>query len=507
MSLVQNARGRTSAWFRDNRFEAWFLAGVFVAFTALASQFPRSGDDWAWGSQIGIDRLDSHFGDYNGRYGGDLLVLAVTRLPIFTPVIVAAIVTLTVFLIQDLTGNRTRWGYLLTSVLFLTMPVETWRQAVVWLSGFTNYAVAGLCLLVFLRSTKREWSGESPRRAGAAWLVAIFVFGFVSALFMEHVTLYLVAASILSVIAFGRRRGSLPVRGVVWAASFVIGAGVMFSNGAYRSATGAGSEKRYQNIQTGGGRSAISRIIEKMTDTISAQGVTHNVTLNFVVLLLVVLLIGAPAATVSLRLRRTVFSLTGAFFALTYALPVATANLHLQLRARALNGVAAVILLAILVCVTLLIVRDLDRRFQILVCCGSIIVVMGPLLVVNPVGPRCFYPTYLVFLLIVNLLAREFSERQESLSLERLVPFLGALTVGLFATSIMIYGIIQHDANRRIADIREQVDQGAKAVTVEQLPFIGYVHYPDPSNALLVERFKLYYNLPADLKIALTPRR
>lgn len=483
------------------------LAGLFALTSALAFLFPRSGDDWAWGSQIGIERLESHFHNYNGRYGGDLAILALTRLPLLAPFILAATLTLTIFLILDLAGNRTVPGYLLTILIFLTMPVETWRQSVVWLSGYSNYALAGLFILIYLRSAKRDWSAAVRPRVGTGRILITFSFAFVAALFMEHVTLYLVAASGLSLVALRWRFGRFSALSVSWFIAFLLGAAFMLSNGAYRSAAGSGSGNNYQNVQTGTGRTALTKLIEKLADTISSQAVTHNFALNLVLVLLICLLLGRPGTRFGRPAKAVLLTLTGTFFAVTYALPFAELDLQLRLGVRALNGVAAAILLVILVSVALLVVKDGGRRAGLLVCCGSIVVLILPLLVVNPVGPRCFYPTYLIFLVLMNLLVKEAADGHDVAERVRVAPFLAVLVAGVFASYFMIYGVVHHAASTRIAQVRAQVAAGATAVTVEQLPFGEYVHFPDPSNELWSHRYKLFYDLPSDLKITLVPRR
>ena len=50
-----------------------------IQIAILCYLFPYTGDDWAWGSKIGIDRLNNWFENYNGRYVGNLIVLAMTR--------------------------------------------------------------------------------------------------------------------------------------------------------------------------------------------------------------------------------------------------------------------------------------------------------------------------------------------------------------------------------------------------------------------------------------------
>jgi len=53
----------------------------FGLIAILCYLFPYTGDDWAWGSKIGIDRLNNWFENYNGRYVGNLIVLAMTLKP------------------------------------------------------------------------------------------------------------------------------------------------------------------------------------------------------------------------------------------------------------------------------------------------------------------------------------------------------------------------------------------------------------------------------------------
>lgn len=55
---------------KENKIK-WIRYGIcFFLIAALCWLFPYTGDDWAWGSQIGIERLKSGFANYNGRYVG-----------------------------------------------------------------------------------------------------------------------------------------------------------------------------------------------------------------------------------------------------------------------------------------------------------------------------------------------------------------------------------------------------------------------------------------------------
>ena len=77
-----------------NKKEFMFCGIFFLIAVCLVYLFPYSGDDWAWGSSLGIDRLNKWFDNYNGRYAGNLLVLALTRSNILKTIIIAIALTL-----------------------------------------------------------------------------------------------------------------------------------------------------------------------------------------------------------------------------------------------------------------------------------------------------------------------------------------------------------------------------------------------------------------------------
>ena len=62
-----------------NKVKKWQWGLLFFVLCALCFLYPYTGDDWAWGSSIGIERLNTWFDNYSGRYFGNLIVLALTR--------------------------------------------------------------------------------------------------------------------------------------------------------------------------------------------------------------------------------------------------------------------------------------------------------------------------------------------------------------------------------------------------------------------------------------------
>lgn len=125
--------------FYNNRQSLIFSLALFALFAVLAYLFPYSGDDWGWGSQIGIERLEGWFADYNGRYAGNLLVMALTRNKLVCALTVSAFLVCVSVFPKIFASGRGIAPYALGVLLLITVPKGVFTQAVVWTSGFSNY--------------------------------------------------------------------------------------------------------------------------------------------------------------------------------------------------------------------------------------------------------------------------------------------------------------------------------------------------------------------------------
>lgn len=120
----------------------------FAMLFALSWLFPYTGDDWAWGSQIGLDRLHTWFDNYSGRYVGNLIVLALTRSNMLKSLAMTAAITGIIFLLERLIKER--WSFYISIVLLICLPKAVLRQAVVWTAGFSNYVTSIFFTLIYI---------------------------------------------------------------------------------------------------------------------------------------------------------------------------------------------------------------------------------------------------------------------------------------------------------------------------------------------------------------------
>ncbi len=92
----------------------------FGLIAILCYLFPYTGDDWAWGSKIGVDRLNNWFENYNGRYVGNLIVLAMTRSNLLKAVIMSFCLTGIVALCEYI--FKKKMGFYVSCVALVLIP-------------------------------------------------------------------------------------------------------------------------------------------------------------------------------------------------------------------------------------------------------------------------------------------------------------------------------------------------------------------------------------------------
>ena len=92
---------KITAFLKNN----WFYLFIFIAFFVLCLLFPYTGDDWAWGTKIGINRLNNWFANYNGRYAGNLLVLLITKSKIIRSIIESIFFALIIYFINKIVNK------------------------------------------------------------------------------------------------------------------------------------------------------------------------------------------------------------------------------------------------------------------------------------------------------------------------------------------------------------------------------------------------------------------
>lgn len=253
------------------------VAVLFFFFSIIGYLVPYTNDDWAWGSYIGIDRLNNFFSNYNGRYLGNLLVILLTRYRVIRALTLGFSYTSIILLSFKIVNKKSLPIFLISIILVLFMPRTLFRQVVSWTSGFTNYVPPMIFVLIWILINKRILNDKciilNRRR-----VFLVFVLGVITCLFMEHVTIYIVIASLVSLIYCYKREIKINIGQVTYFIGALVGAVLMFQNGAYLNVVKG--EDFYRSVPRSG---IIMQSIKRYFYT-----VYHNLVSNNVVVLVII---------------------------------------------------------------------------------------------------------------------------------------------------------------------------------------------------------------------------
>lgn len=123
-----------------------FYLLYFLVFTVLAFLFPPSGDDLGWATSDGLELLKNGFGNYNGRYLGNIFAIIFCRNPEILPIIKGFTLTSVLALIQKLSNNKSK-EFLYISASLIAIPIPLFIQGFIWTAGFSNYFFSSMIIM------------------------------------------------------------------------------------------------------------------------------------------------------------------------------------------------------------------------------------------------------------------------------------------------------------------------------------------------------------------------
>ncbi len=479
----------------------FILAFVFLFF--LCYLFPYTGDDWAWGGSLGLKRLNNFFKDYNGRYLGNLLVLALTRSNLLKTLVMSTTlfgISLFAYLIS---GKNRSEAFAVFFFVLLAMPRLIFRQAVVWTSGFSNYAIPVLSLFAYLYLIKNVAENKDLVYKKQHIPFAVLL-GLSGALFIEHLTLYQIAAGafIVGYTLLTKKKAYAVHIGFLVGSLF--GAILMFSNGAYKNI--AQHSNSYQKIPSSLADSfdnAFKAIVGVVCKHVMFENHILNVILTvFIVLLTLSFLCENPKIGMFKKLAVHLCAAVCISYPLYSLLTIIYNGWKIFSDNTAIfEALYTSITFLSLFLLTFLCVADKVRKRRMLFELSSVPALSFPLLFVHPIGGRCFFITYIFFSLyltelIVYLLVKKNS-RMLCIYVARV--FL-TLCICFAVYYISIFAKIAKEDNERTDFILEQIVEGKEVVLVPNLVYNGYLWTSLPEKGSVWEwRYKDFHGIDQDI--------
>ena len=424
---------RIITFFKENII--WL--GLFIMIAFLCYLFPYTGDDWAWGSTIGLDRLNSFFDNYNGRYFGNITVLVLTRSVLLKTIVMALVFTGIIYFISK-------------------------------------------CVKI-----KKTYT-----------ILLLIILSFSVSLFMEHITIYNLILSIFLVIYTIIKSKQNLVKSISYLLGSLIGTIIMFSNSVYTSIFS--HQDHYRSVV----EPSIFNIIDTLVDKILDLLIYDNyIILGIIITLLIYIVSKSKTKTGHKKNTKRLLCISLSFSLFYIVITNIFPDWNILLEYTKYFELVLGITLFITIIISLLYIKP-SYRNKILFLLISIIILTGPLLFVEPIGPRCFFVIYIFYVLISlilidymkNILKFDFNQGFKTILIG------GALCSVIYI--FFIYGYIHIKDNERLAYIKENM-RYSSSVVFHRLPYEDRLHcsYLGKDNSVWEMRYKLFNNIPDDIDL------
>lgn len=479
---------------------------TFIIACALCYLFPYTGDDWVWGSSAGLERLETWFANYSGRYIGNLIVLALTRSRILRAIVMSITYTGILYCIERITQRS--WAFIVALLGLLLLPRMLLSQAVVWTSGFANYATSiFLTLIFFVYLNEHGLDKEYP--VSFPTVILLVALGFCNTLIVEHLTVF---HAIMSIILFSYgiyACKKIKIDYLTYMIGCISGTVLMFSNSVFQTIASNGD--KYRQVA---GNGIIYRTIVNYFSVIYHEGYFNNHYINIIIFSACVLLYLQYLRS---RPSRNAFSIA------TICLVIMTGFMVCSLSFFAINGygdtdqysltndvlfygVITFMNLGATITLSLLTTYKDSINYRILLLWSAALMIIAPLFAVTPIGSRCFFATYIILILIGCELIKCISTQTFSFTakMRKYLVLSGSVLIALctvyqFRIFFEIYQADQH----RYQHIMDELNSGSKNIELTHLPYEDrlWTATPFKDNDVWEKQYKLFYGIPDDVDL------
>jgi len=448
---------------------------IFIFFIILGFITPLTGDDWTWGSSIGLHRLSTGYVGYNGRVVSNTLEVLISRYALIRVPLYAIInMLLIIFTAKIIAGpTKTRsWHYLAATGFFLTISTTVYAQSFGWFAGFINYVFGTFIIFSYYYWITRVKPTTSMK---TKWLIFIgmFIWGLISALIIEHVTIYLLCLSAGSLV-YLRKQGFKSHLNWSYFIGLIIGSLTMFLNPSYiRIFTGHDTLRH--TAQNGLIDQGLTMYTNQMAKFIFQQNG----------LLLLTLSIGIIVLIYRSNHGNTLLKSIVSFYLLSYSVFAAfIRNLFPigNFDIRAINqylALASVLYIISLVIAVTNFIREDNLSLRLWFYIISALLLSAPFIVITPYGPRCAFNTIsFMILATIDIINTIIIDSSDKIAIPNVFKLFGIFAMVLMTVTMGMNGYVNHTRKNAI---QIQLNQHASKILVRRLPFEQFVWDSSPA--------------------------
>jgi len=454
----------------------------------LSFIFIYTGDDWAWGSEIGLNRLNNFFKNYNSRYLGNLTTIILTRSNLLKGLVIGSTLFLTINLLTKITNSKRFDLYLLSTILILNTPKLIFKEAISWTSGFSNYATSALLMLIYFYYIKDIFNKKINNKFNVKTFF-LLILGLSSNLFIEHFTIYNTFLSIIVIIYYKLKYKEYNKNLISYFIGSITGFILMFLN----LSTTSGERNISNNLIN-----TILKACNNYFGIIYEELIYHNYIIN--ILLIIFIFIMIKNKKINKLQKISIFTSTSYVIYSLLNIVYPTWNIFLKYTPH-FEGLYTIIYILSITYLLISLINEKEIKQRIIFYITSIFTLTLPLLIVTPIGSRCFFITYILFVLIIlELYKYLIEEKTIKTYLNNTLIFIIIISfIHLFSINITIY----KENETRLKIIKNCIKENKEIIKIYRFTYEDYIHgqgTPTP-NTIWEERYKLFYNIPKNVYI------
>ncbi len=473
------------------------LAELFIMFFM---SFPRL-DDLTWGGVIGIQRLNTCFAGYNGRYVGNLIVIVLMRLPAAVRAgMELAVLCVLFYYVHRLLPKRGSVCFFALALLGIPLPV--YAQSVVWTAGFSNYATSAVIMLFVIDTYYRViiCDRDLPIRAHLIFVIVSFA----GQLILENTTLYTTILSVffLGYGLLGKRKLYAPA--LTGLAADVCGAALMFSNSSYHSAL----------VKDGGNYKEISISISGLWQTYQNDVVPHLIKNNHLInigLTAALVLLWATAQNKEkpgIRLKKCGSFFGSALVAFFIYDAMDDAITQAMDYGAAIYAVVTFLYAAYILFTISITITDKMQKSALLIFACSQVILTVPLLAAAPLSARCFFQNGILWCMmfgyIMQVLLERFGLDTDRDAIRSRLAVITQVVCALYIACMLCGQALSWQIQRIRTDITQTgVANGAEMIILPEVPWSGRYCFGANgySSDYWLSNYKDYYGIPSDTEL------
>ena len=481
---------------------------IFIILNIIALKFILIADDYIfenlnsnnmWGfifNSNGTNNWDIK----NGRYLGNTIGVSLSMtykiryLQVIRGIFMGSGIFLLILLCSKLSNFNRNISFIVSSLLLLSAPASIYAQVYSWTSAYANYLLPTIIFLSILLILDNFMNKNYEIQIKDIFLICIL--GISCQLFIENITIYvLVFSLIIFSFSYFKKRNYIKITMPLFLSS-LLGAIIMFSCKGY---TQINKTDTYRSVNI----NSLSEIVH----TILLNGlsmskfiVVDNIVLISIILVLCFFIIkknnyknkfwGVYILSLILYMFfiKYIFDIKGIDI-LQFTKIVRTIKFLL-------DYIIAISVLGIVGYSLVVVVKNKDLKIKLCFYYISIIAVSMPLIIINPIGTRCFFICY-VFMSIICMKLISYILEYKNINLNKINIISTILVIVILINKYYIFNSINQQFNEIISYTEEQMlDEDIDNILLPKFKYQKYFH----SDIAVFMGFLYYHNTPNDIK-------